>query len=85
MPSVDVREIPEAGLVVFANYTELLAYGEHGQVWRTRRLAWDGFRIAGVNERSITGEYWDIRAEESRTFKVDVSTGASTGDVEDEG
>lgn len=85
IPITDVREILEVGLVVFANHTKLLAYGEDGLVWRTRRLAWDGLKITEVNNRSITGEYWDIRDEDTRTFKVDVATGASTGGVEEEG
>lgn len=85
IPIIDVREIPEVGLVVFACHTELLAYGKHGQEWRTRRLAWDGLKITTVVGRTITGEYWDIRDEETRTFEVDIATGASTGGVEDEG
>jgi hypothetical protein len=42
VPIIDARAIPTASVVVFANYTELVAYGESGMKWRTKRLAWDG-------------------------------------------
>lgn len=85
IPITDILEIPEAGLVVVANHTKLLAYGERGQEWCTRRLAWDGLKLIRATGRSITGEYWDFRGQETRTFEVDAATGSSTGGVEDDG
>jgi len=84
VPIIDVREASDPFLVILANYTELLAYGEYGEQWRTRRLAWDGLKITGVSAGSIMGEYWDMRNDETRIFKVDLATGASTGGVEDD-
>ena len=82
VPVIDVRAIPAAGLVVFANYTEMLAYDLSGVRWRTRRLAWDGFKVVAVGEQVIAGEYWDIRDDAMRTFEVDLETGAARGGVE---
>jgi hypothetical protein len=82
IPIIDVHSIPGAGLVVFASFTELLAYGDKGVKWRTKRLAWDGLKIIAVGERTLVGEYWDIREEAMQRFEVDLTTGAATGGVE---
>lgn len=82
LPIVDVRSIPSAGLVVFADHTELVAYGEEGVRWRTTRLAWDGFKIVMVSDDALIGEYWDIRSEANETFEVNLRTGAVRGAVE---
>lgn len=82
VPIIDVRTAPSAGVVVFANFTEMVAYGAGGVRWRTKRLAWDGLKVIEVTERSIIGEYWDIRAEAMQRFEVDLDTGAQQGGVE---
>lgn len=82
IPIIDVRAIPGAGLVVFANYTELLAYGKEGAKWRTKRLAWDGLKIVAVDDQTLVGEYWDIREEAMQRFEVDLATGVARGGVE---
>nr|WP_276320231.1 hypothetical protein [Corallococcus coralloides] len=38
-------------------------------------------KIFQVTERSIIGEYWDMRTEATRTFEVDLATGAQKGGV----
>lgn len=83
MPVTDVRAVPSAGIVVFADYTELVAYGAEGPRWRTKRLSWDGLNIVQVTERSIIGEYWDMRTDGRQAFEVDLVTGAQKGGVEE--
>ncbi|WP_223640683.1 hypothetical protein [Corallococcus sp. EGB] len=83
LPVTDVRAVPSAGIVVFADFTELVAYGAEGLRWRTKRLSWDGMKIIQVTERSIIGEYWDMREEAMQTFEVDLATGAQKGGVEE--
>lgn len=82
IPIIDVRALPGAGLVVFANYTELLAFGKEGMKWQTKRIAWDGLKIVAVGDQTIVGEYWDIREEAMQRFEVDLATGAARGGVE---
>jgi hypothetical protein len=82
IPIIDVRGIPGAGLMVFANHTELLAYGKAGVKWRTKRLAWDGFDIVSITDQTLVGEYWDIREESVRRFEVDLASGAARGGVQ---
>ncbi|NBD12867.1 hypothetical protein [Corallococcus silvisoli] len=82
VPITDVRAVLSAGVVVFANLTEMVAYGAEGMRWRTKRLAWDGLKILEVTEHSIRGEYWDLREEATQPFEVDLATGAQKGGVE---
>jgi hypothetical protein len=83
VPIIDVRVVPAAGLVVFANFTEMMAYGAQGVRWRTKRLAWDNLKVVKVSETAIIGEYWDIREDAMARFEVDLETGAQRGGVED--
>lgn len=82
IPIVDVCPAPSAGLVVFANYTQLMAYSSDGLKWRTKRLAWDRLTIVAVDEKTLVGEYWEPREEEVRRFEVDLGTGTARGGVE---
>ncbi len=75
VPVMDVRSIEQQKIIIFADYTELLAYDQFGIKWRTERLVHDGFRIIEVTESSLKGEYWNIRNEANDTFEVDLVTG----------
>jgi hypothetical protein len=81
-PIIDVRSAPAAGVTTFATHTDVVAYGEMGVKWRTKRLAWDGLKIIAVGDQTLVGEYWDIREDMMRTFEVDLMTGAAKGGVE---
>ena len=83
VPIMDARAAPGAGVVVFANLTELVAYGAEGLRWRTKRLAWDGFKVVEVTPSTLVGELWDLREDAARRFEVDLSTGAHRGGMED--
>src|SRR6266568_759067 len=41
IPVMDVRSVSAHEIIVFASFTDLVAYGPTGIKWRTRRLAWD--------------------------------------------
>lgn len=82
VPVIDARSALSVGAIAFATHTDVLAYGESGVKWRTKRLAWDGLKIIAVGDRTLVGEYWDIREERMRTFEVDLMTGAARGGVE---
>jgi hypothetical protein len=81
-PIIDVRRVQAAGVVVFATYTEILAYGAEGVTWRTRRLSWDGLKIVSVDAKVLVGEYWDVRSEAMQHFQVDLVSGESSGGAE---
>jgi hypothetical protein len=80
-PIIDVRPVRAREMIVFAEYTQLVAYGCAGIEWKTKRLSWDNLTITEVNDLHIKGEFWDIRNEEQATFVVDLATGAHEGGV----
>jgi len=80
-PIIDVRPIPACGIIVFANFTEMVAYGQEGIRWRTKRLAWDDLKITEVSDTFIKGEFWDIRSEAMASFVVDLATGSHKGGI----
>ncbi len=82
-PIRDVRCISAAGLVVFTNHTEMIAYDVNGVRWRTVRLSWDDLRVIEVGDHEILGEYWDIREDAMKNFKVNLATGEAWGAVTD--
>ena len=79
VPVIEVRPVAQHELVIFANFTELFAYGLTGLLWRTKRLAWDGLTLLSVSENSIHGEYWDHASNAKKDFVVDLQTGNHVG------
>lgn len=79
-PIIDVRSIPARGIIVFADYTTIAAYGQGGLYWKTLRLSWDGLRITEVTDSSIKGEFFDPSGS-METFVVDLATGSHEGDI----
>jgi hypothetical protein len=79
VPTRDVRPIAAHDIIVFADFTNLVAYGKTGLMWRTKRLSWDDLKIIEVTDVFIKGEFWDILSEGTATFVVDLATGAHTG------
>ena len=82
-PIIDVRPISAHGIIVFASFTDLVAYGQSGIKWKTRRLTWDGLRITDITAKSIKGEFWDSRSAAMATFVVDLTTGTDQGGIEE--
>jgi hypothetical protein len=79
MPVLDVRQIPEHGLLVFSDFTALAAYGSGGLVWRSPRVCWDDLKIVRVTTDTIEGVGYDPTnsvTHESR-FVVNLTTGLS--------
>jgi hypothetical protein len=79
VPVLDFRVIPDAGLLIFSDFTRLVAYGSSGLAWRSPRVCWDGLKIVSVYRGVIEGIGYDPTnpaTHESR-FAVDVKTGHS--------
>lgn len=79
IPIMDVRPIKSHNLLIFADYTELVAYNDTGIKWRTERLAYDNLKIIEITEDFIKGEYWNISNDSNDTFKVNIETGEQIG------
>jgi hypothetical protein len=78
-PVVEVRVLAEAGLLLFVGFHALAAWGVDGLAWQTRRLSWEGVRIAEVEGDSLRGWGWDLKTNREVEFWVDLKTGSAVG------
>lgn len=78
-PIQDVRAIPGLDLLVFADYTDLVAYGAEGRRWVSQRVSWDGITILRADRHGIVGRGWDATKEQEVGFFVDVHSGRAEG------
>jgi len=74
-PICDVVSIPEPTLVIFANFTDLTAYGPEGIAWQSGRLVADDLKIVSLEgaHLRVSGYAWGADVE----FLVDVATGVA--------
>jgi hypothetical protein len=74
-PICDVLPVGEHGMVVFADFTNLSAYGPDGLVWRSDRLVMDELQILGYEGETlrVSGYVADTFPE----FAVDIATGVA--------
>ena len=79
-PVTEVVVLAEQGLLLFAGFHALLAWGADGLTWQTARLSWEGLRLTGVQpDGKLHGFGWDMRTDKEVEFAVDLRTGAHTG------
>lgn len=80
-PVLEVRVLPEWGLLLFAGHYSLLAWGVSGKAWQTARLSWEGVQITGIEGRWLRGMGWDMRTDRDVPFKVDLETGEQASGI----
>jgi len=78
-PVVSVLEAKQAGLLLFAGFQTVLAWGLDGKVWETGRLSWEGVRLDGVEGHTLRGFGWDLMKDAEVAFEVDLKTGTHRG------
>jgi hypothetical protein len=76
IPITDVRCVKEKGIILFADYTQIMAYDLGGLRWQSKRLSYDGFKIISLNNDILVGEFWDIRNDANSLFEIDIIDGA---------
>ena len=76
---LDVRQLPEAGLLVFSDFTHLAAYRNNKLAWQSARVCWDDLKIAKITNEVIEGVGYDPTNSitHERPFSVDLRTGRS--------
>ncbi len=78
-PVTAVRALEREGLLVFAGFTNLVAWGAEEQVWATGRLSWEGVTLGEVADGRLTGTGWEMVSDKELPFSVDLRTGAHEG------
>jgi len=67
------------GLLLFAGFHTIQAWGRGGLVWTTKRLSWDGMQLGEVRDGVLHGTGWNMRTDKDAPFEVDLATGEHTG------
>lgn len=73
-PVLDVVPGIDAGLLVLANYTDVLAWGRSGRRWLAERVSFDGIRNLQIEGGVLRGLVWSP-VDGERSFVLDLATG----------
>jgi hypothetical protein len=75
-PVAAVRAIQHKRLLVFADYTKLVAYGSDGFVWESARVSSDGIQIVDVTGDRLDVIGWDASVSQRVRMSIDIDDGA---------
>lgn len=78
-PAICAIPVPSHDLMLFHDYTEIVAYNENGLVWETKRISWDGIKIEEISDSAILGKSWDSLNGKNVQFSVDLTDGSHQG------
>lgn len=76
-PVLEVQPVLEQNLLIFGDFTRLVAHGTNGLLWKTQRLCWDELKITKLEGNTVEGTGYDPtnRAAPTMRFVVDLKTG----------
>ena len=74
-PVLEVRALPEAGLLLFVGHRSILAWGANGQAWESRKLSDEGVTIIDCNRGVLHGTGWEMMSDREIAFRLDLLTG----------
>ena len=76
-PVMEVRALPDAGLLLFVGNRTILAWAAKGQQWESERLSNEGLTISAVENEVLRGMGWRMMADKEIPFAIDLRTGRS--------
>jgi hypothetical protein len=74
-PVLEIRPVPEQGLLLFVGHHSILAWGASGQAWQSERLTSEGLTIASIKGHLLHGQGWDMMTDKEIPFALDLRTG----------
>lgn len=77
MPITNAYSVPEHRLLVFGDFSRLVAHDGNRLVWQSPRLCWDSLKITNISLNTIEGVGYDPTSPDESRFAVDVRTGQS--------
>lgn len=78
-PITDLLVVPSHGVVVFADFIHVTAYGAEGLRWETERLVWDDLAIVGVEGERLIARGFNAPSDRNDEFTVELATGKPHG------
>jgi len=74
-PVLEVRLLPDEGLLLFVGHHSILAWGPNGEAWQSEKLSDEGVTISSVESGMLRGLGWDLRTDKETPFALDLRTG----------
>lgn len=74
-PVLQVRAVPESGLLLFVGHRSILAWGAEGQAWESPRLSDEGVTIVKIDDGILHGTGWEMRTDQETPFALDLKSG----------
>jgi hypothetical protein len=78
-PVVELRPLPGSGLLIFAGFQSIAAWGTQGLAWQSGRLSYEGLRLTAIEAQELHGFGWDLQTDKEVEFALDLRTGKHTG------
>lgn len=75
IPIKNVISVSNQRIILFVDYTDIIAYGENGVKWHVRDISLDGIKIKTINKQFLIGEYYDLSSGSDKPFEIDLLTG----------
>ena len=77
-PVLEVRALPEQGLLLFLGHRSILAWGSTGQAWESQKLSDEGLTITEIEGQTLRGLGWNMLTDKETPFALDLRTGNQT-------
>jgi hypothetical protein len=75
-PVLEVRALLAEKLLLFIGHHYILAWGEHGEAWKSAKLSDEGVTISKVEDGVIHGLGWNLMTDKETLFALDLRTGS---------
>jgi hypothetical protein len=79
-PVLEIRPLPEHGLLLFVGHHAILAWGPNGQLWQSEKLSDEGLTIILIDANQLHGQGWSMITDKETPFIVDLKTGERNTD-----
>lgn len=78
-PVAEIVPLPEHGLLLFAGFHGIAAWGANGITWTSGRLSWEGLKLKSVEGGHLHGLGWNMLTDREVPFQLDLRNGEHTG------
>jgi hypothetical protein len=74
-PVLEVRSLPEQGLLLFVGHHRILAWGALGEAWQSDKLSDEGVTITEIGGGMLRGLGWDMMSDLEKPVVLNLRTG----------
>ncbi len=76
-PVLEVHPLPAEKLLLFVGHHAILAWGEQGEAWQSKKLSDEGVTITSIEPGTLHGLGWNMITDKETPFALDLRTGLS--------